>query len=49
MKLAVMKEGRCITTVEGLERDGELNPLQAAFIEHDGWPGHMTSAPVPTP
>jgi len=24
-----------ITTIEGLERDGELDPLQAAFVEHD--------------
>lgn len=27
--------GRQITTIEGLERNGELHPLQAAFLEHD--------------
>ncbi len=26
--------GREITTIEGLERDGELHPLQQAFIDH---------------
>ena len=35
--LAVMAEGRAITTIEGLANDGELHPLQAAFIEHDGF------------
>lgn len=28
-------EGRAITTIEGLERDGTLHPLQAAFLEED--------------
>jgi xanthine dehydrogenase YagT iron-sulfur-binding subunit len=37
MTLAVMQEGRQVTTVEGLERDGELHPLQTAFIERDGF------------
>src|ERR1700756_4196579 len=36
MTLAVMQEGRRITTIEGLERDGTLHPVQSAFIEHDG-------------
>jgi xanthine dehydrogenase YagT iron-sulfur-binding subunit len=35
MSLAAMQEGKQITTIEGLERDGKLHPLQAAFIEHD--------------
>jgi aerobic-type carbon monoxide dehydrogenase small subunit (CoxS/CutS family) len=28
-------EGATVVTIEGLERDGELHPLQQAFIEHD--------------
>lgn len=37
MTLAAMQEGRQVTTVEGLERDGELHPLQTALIERDGF------------
>lgn len=33
--LAVEMEGRAITTIEGLASAGELDPIQAAFIEHD--------------
>lgn len=33
--LAVWADGRSVTTVEGLARDGQLHPLQQAFIEHD--------------
>ncbi|MFQ5826124.1 MAG: (2Fe-2S)-binding protein [Dehalococcoidia bacterium] len=32
--LAVEAQGREITTIESLARDGELHPLQAAFIKH---------------
>ncbi len=28
-------EGREITTIEGLERNGRLHPVQEAFLEHD--------------
>src|ERR1700747_1201641 len=35
MSLAVMQEGQQITTIEGLERGGKLNLLQAAFIDYD--------------
>ncbi len=40
LALAVMQRGREITTIEGLARadgipDGELHPMQAAFVEHD--------------
>ena len=35
LALAAMHDGAEITTIEGLERDGELHPLQTAFIEHD--------------
>lgn len=47
MTLAAMHEGKRITTIEGLERDGELHPVQAAFIEHDGFQcGFCTSGQV---
>ena len=37
LTLAVMCEGRKITTIEGLEStNGQLHPVQAAFVEHDG-------------
>jgi xanthine dehydrogenase YagT iron-sulfur-binding subunit len=50
LALAIQYEGRAITTVEGLSVDGVLHPLQAAFIEHDGFqcgyctPGQLCSA-----
>ncbi|MGI8556021.1 MAG: 2Fe-2S iron-sulfur cluster-binding protein [Pyrinomonadaceae bacterium] len=48
--LAVQYEGAEITTIEGLAENGELHPLQTAFIEHDGFqcgyctPGQICSA-----
>jgi xanthine dehydrogenase YagT iron-sulfur-binding subunit len=52
LSLAVMNRGKKITTIEGLSdaKSGELHPLQAAFIEHDGFqcgyctPGQIVSA-----
>ena len=50
MTLAVMKNGSEITTIEGIANDGELHPLQKAFIEHDAFqcgyctPGQICSA-----
>jgi aerobic-type carbon monoxide dehydrogenase small subunit (CoxS/CutS family) len=35
-QLAVWMDGRSIQTVEGLRKNGKLDPLQEAFIEHDG-------------
>ena len=35
-QLAVWAAGRSVTTVEGLSKNGQLDPLQEAFIEHDG-------------
>jgi carbon-monoxide dehydrogenase small subunit len=34
--LAVQSEGREITTVEGLEREGKLHPIQEAFRDEHG-------------
>jgi xanthine dehydrogenase YagT iron-sulfur-binding subunit len=36
LTLATMHAGARIETIEGLEKNGELHPLQRAFIEHDG-------------
>jgi xanthine dehydrogenase YagT iron-sulfur-binding subunit len=47
MTLAVMHDGQQITTIEGLERDGHLHPVQQAFIEHDGFQcGFCTSGQI---
>jgi carbon-monoxide dehydrogenase small subunit len=32
--LAMQADGRQVTTIEGLARNGELHPMQAAFREH---------------
>ncbi len=34
---ALFVQGKSVTTVEGLARDGELSPLQQAFIAHGGF------------
>ena len=34
--LAMQADGRQVTTIEGLARNGELHPMQAAFREHHG-------------
>ncbi|MBM2822092.1 MAG: (2Fe-2S)-binding domain protein [Thermoleophilia bacterium] len=34
--LALQAEGAKITTIESLAQDGELHPLQRAFVEHHG-------------
>ncbi|HEY2256913.1 MAG TPA: aldehyde dehydrogenase iron-sulfur subunit PaoA [Variovorax sp.] len=50
LTLAVMHEGAKVTTIEGLGTPGELHPLQAAFVKHDGFqcgyctPGQICSA-----
>ena len=37
-------EGKSVTTIEGLEHDGKLHPLQQAFIDHGGFQcGYCTS------
>jgi xanthine dehydrogenase YagT iron-sulfur-binding subunit len=37
LSLAVMQEGKKITTIEGLADGDNLHPMQAAFIKHDGF------------
>ncbi len=47
LALAVMHDGQEITTVEGLATGGELHPVQAAFIEHEGFQcGYCTSGQI---
>jgi xanthine dehydrogenase YagT iron-sulfur-binding subunit len=50
LTLAVAAQGKAIRTIEGLGRDGELHPMQQAFLDHDGFqcgyctPGQLMSA-----
>ena len=50
LALAVQYQGREITTIEGLAKGETLHPMQAAFVEHDGFqcgyctPGQICSA-----
>jgi xanthine dehydrogenase YagT iron-sulfur-binding subunit len=50
LTLAIMSQGRAITTIEGLAHGDALHPMQAAFLEHDGFqcgyctPGQILSA-----
>jgi carbon-monoxide dehydrogenase small subunit len=36
LTLAIACHGKKITTIEGLAKDGELHPLQRAFVEYGG-------------
>jgi xanthine dehydrogenase YagT iron-sulfur-binding subunit len=50
LTLAAAVEGKRITTIEGLAQGEQLHPMQAAFVEHDGFqcgyctPGQIMSA-----
>ena len=47
LTLAATHDGGEITTIEGLERDGALHPVQAAFLECDGFQcGYCTSGQI---
>jgi len=47
LTLAVMRDGAQITTIEGLAQNGELHPLQQAFIDHDAFQcGYCTSGQI---
>jgi xanthine dehydrogenase YagT iron-sulfur-binding subunit len=47
LTLAVMVAGEQITTIEGLGQPGNLHPMQAAFVEHDGYQcGYCTSGQI---
>ena len=37
LTLAVMSQGKEITTIEGLAKGDELHPMQEAFLKHDGF------------
>ena len=50
LTLALMAEGRKVTTIEGLAKGDRLHPVQSAFVEHDAFqcgyctPGQIMSA-----
>ena len=47
LTLAVMAQGKKITTIEGLANGDKLHPMQEAFLEHDGFQcGYCTSGQI---
>jgi len=47
LSLALMHSRDEITTIEGLGQPGHLHPMQAAFVEHDGYQcGYCTSGQI---
>jgi xanthine dehydrogenase YagT iron-sulfur-binding subunit len=47
LSLAAMHQGHEITTIEGLEHDGELHPMQSAFLQCDAYQcGYCTSGQI---
>src|SRR5438270_4807920 len=47
LTFAVMHEGDEVTTIEGLGQPENLHPMQAAFLEHDGYQcGYCTSGQI---
>jgi xanthine dehydrogenase YagT iron-sulfur-binding subunit len=47
LSFAVMHEGDEITTIEGIGQPDRLHPMQAAFVQHDGYQcGYCTSGQI---
>jgi xanthine dehydrogenase YagT iron-sulfur-binding subunit len=47
LTFAVMHQSDQITTIEGLAKNGQLHPVQTAFLEHDGFQcGYCTSGQI---
>lgn len=47
LTLAATCNDRSVTSIEGLAKDGELHPMQAAFLKHDGFQcGYCTSGQI---
>ena len=47
LTLAIMHEGDSITTIEGLGAPDDLHPMQASFVEHDGYQcGYCTAGQI---
>ncbi|MGA8042527.1 MAG: 2Fe-2S iron-sulfur cluster-binding protein [Terracidiphilus sp.] len=47
LSFAVMHEGDEITTIEGIGQPGNLHPMQASFVQHDGYQcGYCTSGQI---
>jgi xanthine dehydrogenase YagT iron-sulfur-binding subunit len=47
LTLAVMHDGQSVITIEGLALGDNLHPMQAAFVEHDGFQcGYCTSGQI---
>lgn len=47
LSFAVMHEGDEITTIEGVGQPENMHPMQAAFVEHDGYQcGYCTSGQI---
>jgi carbon-monoxide dehydrogenase small subunit len=47
LMLALQADGKEITTIEGLEKDGVLHPIQQAFLDHFGFEcGFCTSGMI---
>lgn len=47
LTLAATCEGKSVTSIEGIAKNGSLHPMQAAFLKHDGFQcGYCTSGQI---